>query len=227
MCPSTVRTDSDIASATSRLDRPRESSVVISCSRRVKGNGTVDANEAAPECATWISCARRKPLLGFGGRPDAPTHQNQFVPCRLVVPQRSPTSRSRRARERFNNPAIAAPKTTACGPNSAIAAPSGPKTEVLDRPRPRRADHTICTAVAPELVFTVRTYATSAPYEATTSAHIRTSRPTNSQVTALQSHRTHHSDKCQEGHIYQASAEAGVSSRSELSDLVQQFQALE
>jgi hypothetical protein len=29
---------------------------------------------------------------------------------------------------------------------------------------PRRDDHTICTAVAPELVFTVRTYATSAPY---------------------------------------------------------------
>jgi hypothetical protein len=30
---------------------------------------------------------------------------------------------------------------------------------------PRRDDHTICTAVAPDLVFTVRTYATTAPYE--------------------------------------------------------------
>jgi hypothetical protein len=29
---------------------------------------------------------------------------------------------------------------------------------------PRRDDHTICTTVAPELVFTVRTYATTAPY---------------------------------------------------------------
>lgn len=30
---------------------------------------------------------------------------------------------------------------------------------------PRREEYTICTAVAPEAVFTVRTYATSAPYE--------------------------------------------------------------
>jgi hypothetical protein len=29
---------------------------------------------------------------------------------------------------------------------------------------PRRQDHTICTAVAPEAVFTVRTKATSAAY---------------------------------------------------------------
>jgi hypothetical protein len=33
------------------------------------------------------------------------------------------------------------------------------------RREPRREDHTICTAIAPELVFTVRTYATTAPYE--------------------------------------------------------------
>ena len=41
---------------------------------------------------------------------------------------------------------------------------------------PRREDHTICTAVAPELVLTVRTYATQAPYGPPPSAQIRTSR---------------------------------------------------
>jgi hypothetical protein len=57
---------------------------------------------------------------------------------------------------------------------------------------PRRDDHTICTAVAPELVFTARIYATSAPYEATANAQIGTSR-TNPHVTALQSRRIPHS----------------------------------
>jgi transposase InsO family protein len=37
---------------------------------------------------------------------------------------------------------------------------------------PRRDDHAICTAVAPELVFTVRTYATNAPYGHPPSAQI-------------------------------------------------------
>ena len=64
---------------------------------------------------------------------------------------------------------------------------------------PRRDDHTICTAVAPELVFSVRTYATNAPYEARPSAQIRTSCPINLQVTALQRRGTHHSDKSQVG----------------------------
>ncbi len=31
------------------------------------------------------------------------------------------------------------------------------RAEVLDRRDPRREDHTICTAVAPDAVFTVRT----------------------------------------------------------------------
>ena len=42
---------------------------------------------------------------------------------------------------------------------------------------PFREDHTICTAVAPEAVFTVRTYATTAPYGPTISAQI-SDRPT-------------------------------------------------
>jgi len=62
---------------------------------------------------------------------------------------------------------------------------------------PRRDDHTICTAVAPELVFTVRTYATTAPYGPTPSAQIRTSREPNPQVTALQDRESRHSDKSQ------------------------------
>ncbi len=61
----------------------------------------------------------------------------------------------------------------------------------------RRDDHTICTAVAPEEVFTVRTYATSAPYEATASAQIRTSTTPNLKVNDLQSRRTRNSDKSQ------------------------------
>lgn len=62
---------------------------------------------------------------------------------------------------------------------------------------PRRDDHTICTAVAPELVFTVRTYATTAPYDPTPSAQIRTSREPNYQVTALQNRKSRQSDKSQ------------------------------
>ena len=38
----------------------------------------------------------------------------------------------------------------------------------------RREVHTICTAVALEEVFTVRTFATHAPYGHPASAHIRT-----------------------------------------------------
>jgi len=52
-------------------------------------------------------------------------------------------------------------------------------------------------AVAPELVFAVRTYATSAPYGAKPSAPIRTSDPTNPQVTELRCSQIRHSDKSQ------------------------------
>jgi hypothetical protein len=62
---------------------------------------------------------------------------------------------------------------------------------------PRRDDHTICTAIAPDDVFTVRTYATTAPYEAPASAQIRTSKTTNQHVTALQNRQTRNSDKSQ------------------------------
>ena len=62
---------------------------------------------------------------------------------------------------------------------------------------PRRDDHTICTAVAPELVFTVRTYATQAPYGPVASAQIRTRNSPNPQFTALHSRRTRNSDKSQ------------------------------
>jgi hypothetical protein len=51
--------------------------------------------------------------------------------------------------------------------------------------------------VAPEEVFTVRTYATSAPYEATASAQTRTSTTPNLQVNDLQSRRTRNSVKSQ------------------------------
>jgi len=62
---------------------------------------------------------------------------------------------------------------------------------------PRRDDHTICTAAAPELVFTVRTYATTAPYDPAPSAQIRTGQAPNHQVTALRHHGTRNSDKSQ------------------------------
>ena len=63
---------------------------------------------------------------------------------------------------------------------------------------PRRDDHTTCTAVAPELVFTVRTYATQAPYGPPPSAQIRTRIQLNPQVTALQDRRTRNTDKSQD-----------------------------
>jgi hypothetical protein len=44
----------------------------------------------------------------------------------------------------------------------------------------------------------VRTYATTAPYEAPASAQIRTSNTTNQHVTALQNRQTRNSDKSQE-----------------------------
>src|SRR6185503_2485712 len=62
---------------------------------------------------------------------------------------------------------------------------------------PRRVDHTICTAVAPEEVFTVRTYATNAPYEATASAQICTRTTVKTQVNELQNPPTRNSDKSQ------------------------------
>jgi hypothetical protein len=63
---------------------------------------------------------------------------------------------------------------------------------------PRRVDHTICTAVAPEVVFTVSTYATNAPYEPTASAQICTRTTVKTQVNELQNPPTPNSDKSQE-----------------------------
>jgi hypothetical protein len=37
------------------------------------------------------------------------------------------------------------------------------RPDVLDVPRPRREEYTICTAVAPAAVFTVRTYGDKCP----------------------------------------------------------------
>jgi hypothetical protein len=49
---------------------------------------------------------------------------------------------------------------------------------------PRREEHTICTAVAPEAVFTVRTQATTAPDEPEFSAHFSAQSEENPQVNA-------------------------------------------
>lgn len=46
------------------------------------------------------------------------------------------------------------------------------------RREPRRDDYTICTAIAPQAVFTVRTYATTEPYEPDL---VRTFRPAAEQ----------------------------------------------
>src|ERR1700756_5253012 len=53
------------------------------------------------------------------------------------------------------------------------------------RRAPRRENHTICTALAPEAVFTVRTYATPAAYEPRFSAQISAETNTNQQVKPL------------------------------------------
>jgi hypothetical protein len=50
---------------------------------------------------------------------------------------------------------------------------------------PRRDEYTICTAVAPEAVFTVRTYATVDSLEADVSAQIYATSPTKPQVNGL------------------------------------------
>jgi len=54
---------------------------------------------------------------------------------------------------------------------------------------PRREDQTIWTAVAPDAVFTVRTYATRRDYEPQLSAQIRRLRLANQQLTALRRRR--------------------------------------
>jgi hypothetical protein len=46
------------------------------------------------------------------------------------------------------------------------------RADMLDIPRPAREDHTTWTAVAPDEVFTVRTYATARDYEPRPSAQI-------------------------------------------------------
>jgi hypothetical protein len=50
---------------------------------------------------------------------------------------------------------------------------------------PRRFECTICTAVAPDLVFTVRTYATPAAYDPIVSAQISTLPTPTQQLTAV------------------------------------------
>jgi hypothetical protein len=54
------------------------------------------------------------------------------------------------------------------------------QTDVLDIPRPRREEYTICTAVAPAAVFTVRTYGDKMPHSTSPiSAQIRSPRSAN------------------------------------------------
>jgi hypothetical protein len=61
------------------------------------------------------------------------------------------------------------------------------RTDVFDRTRPLPRDHTICTAVAPEGVFTVRTKATSAAYgPALASVQIPTNTHAKQQVNRSQ-----------------------------------------
>lgn len=55
----------------------------------------------------------------------------------------------------------------------------------IDR-EPRRDDHTICTATAPDPVFTVRPYATTTPYGRRLSAQIHSNSPPDPQVKSLQ-----------------------------------------
>src|SRR4029077_1560276 len=91
----------------------------------------------------------------------------------------------------------AANRSAAAAFNAANSASSRADPRCSIERDPRRDDHTICTAIAPELVFTVRTYATAAPYGPAPSAQIRTNRPTNPQATALRHQPTRHSDKSQ------------------------------
>ena len=62
---------------------------------------------------------------------------------------------------------------------------------------PRREDHTIWTAVAPDEVLTLRTYATTRDYEPRPSAQVCRLQPANQQVTALRSSRSRSSDRSQ------------------------------
>jgi hypothetical protein len=62
---------------------------------------------------------------------------------------------------------------------------------------PRREDHTTWTAVAPDEVFTVRTYTTTGDYEPWPSAQLRRPQPLNQQATALTLGRPGSSDKSQ------------------------------
>jgi hypothetical protein len=54
-------------------------------------------------------------------------------------------------------------RPAALSASSSASSWADPKCSI--RREPRRVDHTICTAIAPEAVFTVRTYAITAPYE--------------------------------------------------------------
>ena len=79
---------------------------------------------------------------------------------------------------------------------------------------PRRKDHTIWTAVAPDEVFTVRTYATRRGYEPRPSAQIRRPTPANLQANALAINRSGSSDKSQVGQgDWTAAPAAGTSFR--------------
>jgi hypothetical protein len=58
------------------------------------------------------------------------------------------------------------------------------------RREPRRDDYTICTAIAPDAVFTARTDATAAPYEPRFTAHISTHHRAKPQISDPQSDNT-------------------------------------
>jgi hypothetical protein len=59
-----------------------------------------------------------------------------------------------------------------------------------DLPRPRCEEYTICTAVAPDAVFTARTYGTGPAYGPRISAQIQLSRTKNLQVSSVEAVRT-------------------------------------
>jgi hypothetical protein len=82
--------------------------------------------------------------------------------CEEVIGNGADSDRA--ATPRSSSVCPAANRCAAAAFNAANAASSRAEPRCSIERDPRRDDHTICTAVAPELVFTVRTYATSAPY---------------------------------------------------------------
>lgn len=130
MWPSTVRTDSDMASAMSRLDRLWATSRAISRSRPVSGRVIAAAARAGETAPPHCSASRRARPAADSALPRSPVWRYPAAACAAASAAANPSPMSSNSRDATSRPAWS-PAARARAYRAAIGA-RGPSTRVAN-----------------------------------------------------------------------------------------------